>query len=154
MFQTVTFGAQPFHPSKALKNDFGKQTFAGDFIYATRRWCSLRATPSITGALFVRHSLLRGQVARFSPNGFTVESSPSLPWGRQQRQLTDFSTSPGGAHCHAACKLAGKILYVLAWSQPEKLRWFRCSSELSVPWPPRRRNMSLACGLKWSRCKY
>jgi hypothetical protein len=64
--------------------------------------------------------------------------------GSSVNLITDFSTFRGGANCHAACKLAGEILYVLAWSQPEKPT--RCSSELSVLWPPRRRNLRLACG--------
>lgn len=71
MFQAVTFGALPFHPSKALENGFwnrhSEETLSTPREDGVHWGTNNPRHPArhVTGALFVRNSLLRGKAAKF-----------------------------------------------------------------------------------------
>lgn len=76
--------------------------------------------------------LLRGKGAKSSPNVFYYSIIAVTCHGAAAASTYRFfNFCRGAANCHAACKLAGEFLYVLAWSQPEEKplaapRSFRC----------------------------
>ena len=143
MFQAVTFGASPFHPSKALENGFWNRHSSQETLSTPREdgvhWWGTNKQPTPSSSTCHWRPFRSQRCCCCVEKGQKVHRmffyysiiAVTCHGAAAASTYRFFNFCRGAANCHAACKLAGEFLYVLAWSQPEEKplaapRSFRC----------------------------